>query len=148
MRYFAWQFQVRRHMMPVFLVKTSGKISLWCFKLASWRRKNFKLCDVFGTVLSPQVGFWGLSPPTWNIKQYWSVDFYQNSECQVPRTNVTLPPCKLSGDGSGLECFVSKCRITCEGFIDLALRVFVPLQQVPSWLLTATSQQQTAARLS
>jgi len=29
--------------MPVFLVKTSGKISLWCFKLASWRRKNFKL---------------------------------------------------------------------------------------------------------
>jgi len=29
--------------MPVFLVKTSSKISLWCFKLASWRRKNFKL---------------------------------------------------------------------------------------------------------
>jgi len=58
------------------------------------------------------------------------------------------PTWKLSGDGFGLGCFVSKCRINSEGVIDLVLRVFIPLQQVPSWLLTTTSQQQTAARLS
>ena len=37
--FFAWQFQVRLHMMPVFLGETSSKI-VWRFKLASWRRKN------------------------------------------------------------------------------------------------------------
>ena len=43
--FFAWQFQVR------LLVETSGKISLWCFKLASWRRKNsITFCGVIRMV--------------------------------------------------------------------------------------------------
>jgi len=70
----------------VFLVETSSKISLWRFKLASWRRKNSKLFVAW------------------------------------------------------LGCFVSKCRINFEGFIYLALRVFIPLQYASSWMLTATSQ--------
>ena len=41
--FFVWQFQVRLHMRFVFSVKTSGKMSLWHFKLVSWRRKNSKL---------------------------------------------------------------------------------------------------------
>jgi len=35
-------------MLPVFLVKLSDKIGLWCFKLASWHRKNSKLCGAIG----------------------------------------------------------------------------------------------------
>jgi len=35
--------------MPVFLVETSGKVSLWHFKLTSWRRKNsITFCGVVG----------------------------------------------------------------------------------------------------
>jgi len=37
--FFAWQFQVRLHMMPVLLGEISSK-TLWRFKLASWLRKN------------------------------------------------------------------------------------------------------------
>jgi len=39
-KFFAWLFQVRLHMMLVFLVETSSKISLLRFKLTSWHRKN------------------------------------------------------------------------------------------------------------
>ena len=62
--FFAWQFQVRLQMKPMFLMKPFGKINLGRFKLASLRRKN---CKLF-------VGYLG--------------------------------------------CFVSKCRVKLEGFID------------------------------
>ena len=42
---------------------------------------------------------------------------------------------------SCLGCFVSKCCISLEGFINSAIRVFKPLQYVSSWMLTATSQR-------
>jgi len=42
LRFFPGKFQARVHMKPVFLLTTSGKISLWRFKLASWRRQNSK----------------------------------------------------------------------------------------------------------
>jgi len=48
--FFAWQFQLRLHMVPVLLGETSSKI-VWRFKLASWRRKNsLTLCGAVGMI--------------------------------------------------------------------------------------------------
>ena len=78
--FFAWQFQVRLCMKPVFLVKTSGKMSL-----------TFQTCSM-------------------------------GSEKFRPLFDVI-------------------CVTIFEGFIDKALRVFIPLQCISSWMLTANTQQ-------
>ena len=87
--FLAWQFQERLHMMPVFLVKSSGAISLWRFKLASWHRKNSQLfvaCLGY-FVFKCRINLAGFINSALRVFQTTAILFFLNVDCNFATIN-------------------------------------------------------------